>query len=271
MMWWLVVFAGLYCFRAKIAQIVGRFIPDMPPNKMSVYGHGITLAAALVYIVPLQFVGLAIVKRPSYLLSMWSTVLTCILVIKANNGPPPMPQEMSFSCLKQHMVTMQPWLQQAAASVDFQFLFFSLIFLTAQPSIWVLFILGRRSLWAVCKFCAKSPPDSMLWRSFAPYWAKLQAQEAQVLLYSALAEVALGIWLTVALLLPGHRQILTCFLYWNYLKMRYQVPRSHEQHLKAWKMLEQRVRPVLQAVPILEKPIDMAKGWFAPQYAYRPQ
>lgn len=79
--------------------------------------------------------------------------------------------------------------------------------------------------------------------------------------YSTLAEVLLGIWLTISLLLPT-RQVLACMLYWNFLWTRYQVPRSQPAHAKAWRQLGDMVAPVTNKVPILNKPIDMAKAWF---------
>jgi len=268
-MWYLAVAAGLWMFRGKIGQYLGPFLPQVQPTRAAFYLHGVLLIAGVLYVIPFEFVGLGFLKRPSYLASMWATTLGCILTLKGNYGSPPFPDNISFSGgiagIKQSLASfsmqLQPWLQKAMMSVDFHFLFFSLIFLAATPSVWVLLILGRRSLWSVCTVCAKEHPENRLWLMFAPTWAKLQAQNPKVLEYSALAEVLLGLWLTVAIFLPM-RQILTCVLYWNYLRMRYQVPRSHEVHKKAWEQLEGRVAPLFKMVPLLNKPLDMAKGWF---------
>lgn len=96
---------------------------------------------------------------------------------------------------------------------------------------------------------------------FAATWDKLKARESDVLHYATLAEVLLGIWLVISLLLPT-RQILACMLYWNFLRTRYQVTRSKAAHTKAWAQLGEMIAPVTNAIPILNKPIDMAKGWF---------
>jgi len=268
-MWWLVIPVGLYCFRKQIAQRLAPVLPTLEPQKAVFYGHLVTVFSTLLYIIPLELLGLSVVKRLAYMSSLWSVILTSMLAIKANYGAPPMPENLSFSNFRQVLTTtMQPWLEKALMGVDFHFLFFALIFVTAYPSVPALVILGRHRLWAVCTYCTKNNAQSRLWLMFAPTWAKLKAMEKQVLAYSALGEIALAFWLTVSLFLPT-RQIIPCILYWNYLKTRYQVPRSHELHKQAWSSLGQKVEPVFKAVPILRKPIDMAKGWFAPQYQTR--
>lgn len=266
-MWWIAIFAGLYFGRSYIAKFAAPFLPDISPISAAFYLHCIVIVGSVVYAIPLELVGFGIVKRPSYLLAMWSTTLSSILTLKGNYGSPPFPENFSISNFKQSFaafsVKLQPWLQQAMMSVDFHFLFFSLIFLAATPSVWVLLILGRRSLWTVCTTMAKNESKSRLWLMFAPQWDKLKAKNTEVLEYSAMAEVLLGLWLTVALAFPM-RQILTCILYWNYLKMRYQMlnMKGKTEHKKAWGQLGARVQPIFDKVPIIEKPFTMAKDWF---------
>uniref|UniRef100_A0A7S4QQW6 Uncharacterized protein n=1 Tax=Alexandrium monilatum TaxID=311494 RepID=A0A7S4QQW6_9DINO len=264
----MVAAAGLYLFRGSIAQRLAPLLPDLPPAKIVFYGHLVMLASALAYILPLEFVGLAVLKRAAYILSLWSVVGTSVLTIKANYGGPPMPANVSWSNWKQTvMPAMHPWLQKIMTGADFSFLFLALIFLFAYPSLPALLVLGRHRLWAACTFCSGNIPDNALWLKFAPYWARLKAKEPQVLSSAALAEILLAFWLTVSLALPT-RQILTCFLYWKYLTIRYQVPRSHELHLKAWRQIGQWADPLMKALPVLQKPVDMAKGWFQPQYQH---
>ncbi|CAE7256137.1 mask-1 [Symbiodinium natans] len=50
----------------------------------------------------------------------------------------------------------------------------------------------------------------------------------------------------VSLFLPS-RQFLILILYWNFLRQRYQAPRSHPAHLKAWQQLGAKAAPLLQA------------------------
>lgn len=224
----------------------------------------------MVYIFPLELVGLGRFKKAAYSMSIWSVVMTAMYVINMNYGFPEVPGGINMSnwrnVIAQHL---QPWLQKVMTqSTDFHILFFGMIFLNAYPSVAVLLILGRRSLWSCCTYCAKNTPESRIWLMIKPSWDKLKSMEQDVLLYSALAEIILGVWLIASLFLP-QRQILTTILYWNFLKTRYQVPRSQPMHLKAWMLLGAQVEPLLSKVPILQKPIGYAKDWFRPQVQYR--
>lgn len=260
-MLWLAIPVGLYFFRERIATTLAA----LPARKTVVQGHLITLVLGLLYILPVEFVGLGVLKRPAYLGSLWCNIFTLLYTLKSNYGAPPLPQISGFS--------MSNWRQtgQAMSGVDFHWLFFVLIWIAAYPSVWAVVIIGRRSLWSVGSYCSNenlpetaSWRESRPWKAFAPTWAKLKQREAEVLHYSTLAEILLGIWLVVSILMPW-RQILTCILYWNFLRQRYQVPRSHEAHLKAWRQIGAKAQPLLQAAPFLQKPLDMAKGWFQPQ------
>lgn len=267
-MWWLAILPMIYFFRARVAKVVAPLLPDLPPQTVVFYGHLTTLVAAVLFVLPLELVfsPYRMLKRVAYLGSLWSAVGIMVFTIKSNYGPPPIPQNLGWRNLKESLsVALQPWLMKAMMGADFQFLFFALIFLPAYASVWPIAILARRSLWSVCTQCAKTNSQNRLWLLFAPTWAKLKAREPQVLAQSAVAEVLLGLWLTISLMLPT-RQIFTCMLYWNYLRTRYQVPRSHEQHLQAWRQLGGQIQPLLKVVPLLQKPIDLAKGWFQPDY-----
>jgi hypothetical protein len=268
-MWWLVVVGAAYVFRGKIAAKLKPLL-TANPQQTAYKGNLVTLLAAICYPLPLELVGLGAIKRTAYMLCLWSVVLTSIATIGNNYGMPPLGDGISFSNWKQSMQSMmartQPWLEKVMQQGPaFHVLFFALIFLAAYPSMPAILILGRRALWTVCTQCAKQNAGGMVWSRFQSTWTKLKAREEEVVLYSTLAEIGIGIWFVVSLLLPS-RQIFTTLLYWNYLKTRYQVPGSwQKQHFAAWRMLGSRAEPVLKAVPILNKPLDMAKGWFQPQ------
>jgi len=186
----LLVPAGIFMFRNKISAILGPYIPAISPQKISYLGHLITLSTACIYVLPLEFVGLGAFKKTAYMVSMWSATCTMMLNIKANYPLPDMPDTAGLSltnmaAMKAWMTTtlessVKPWLQKAMMGVDFHFLFFSLIFLTASPSIAPLAILARRSLWTVCSYCSKNSPDGFVWSKFAPIWeAKLKPKEKE--------------------------------------------------------------------------------------------
>lgn len=274
-MWPILIAGGLYMFRSQITKVLEpvlskfrHYLPETTPQKNAFYGHLLVLVGGVVYVLPIEFVGLGGMKRMAYLISLWSTIATSGMLIKVNYGTPPVPQISGFSmaALKELMPAMQPWLQKVLLSVDFHFLFFSLIFVAANPSLFALLILGRRSLWTVCSYCTKNAEaQGRVWQLFKPMWEKLQQKEPEVLQQSALAEIMLGVWLAVSLAMPS-RQILTCFLYWNYLKTRFQAPKSAKHHVKAWGQIGATAQPVLKMAPFLSKPIDMAKDWFKPKY-----
>lgn len=267
-MMWMLFPAGLFFFRGKIAGFLAPYLPVLNPQKTAMLGHMVTLGAGFVYILPVELAGLGAVKRPMFMLSMWSTILTCMSTIKANIGLPAisMPGGLSLSTIKSGaqtaMMQIQPWLQKAMMSPDFAFLFFALIFLTAYPSVAPLVILGRKSLWTVCTLAEKEMPENRSWLRFKPIWEnKLKPKTEQVTHYAALAEIALGFYLVVCLMLPT-RQLLATLLYWNYLTTRYKVPRSRKHHGPAWKEIGDRFEPVFKALPILRKPVTMAQGFF---------
>lgn len=273
MLWTLLPAVLLYFFRGKIAARLSPYVGQLSPQKTALYGHISMLVGALLYILPVELLGLGTLKRPAYLLSLWSAACTMMWSIYANYGAPPMPQaSISLSNWRQSLqtvaMTLQPWLQKAMNGLDFHFLFFVLIFLPAYPSVVALLILARRSLWSVGTQCSKEPPSNRLWTAFSPTWTKLKALEPEVLNYSVMAEILLGFWLAVSLLLPS-RQILTCLLYWNFLKTRYNMPRSRELHTQAWAKIATTANPVLKhllKVSLLQKGLDAAKGWFAPPH-----
>lgn len=279
-MWQILLIAGLYMFRGQIFKVLAPvaskltpFLPTTTPQKNNFYGHIVMLLGGVVYVLPIQFVGLAWLSRLGYITSLWSTIITCALSIKVNYGPPPIPQITGFSmaAIQQVMPTVQPWLMQTTQSVEFHFMFFSLIFVLTNSSIFAVLILGRRSFWSVCTYCARNEStQGRLWLIVKPRWEKLKAVEQEVLQQSALAEILLGFWLAVNIFLSRQMNtIVTCFLYWTYLKIRFQAPKSAVHHVKAWRQIESTAQPLLRVAPFLSKPIDMAKEFFKPKYQVR--
>ncbi|CAE7448520.1 unnamed protein product, partial [Symbiodinium pilosum] len=285
-MLWLALPVALYFLRGRLAGTLAPLLQSLDPQKTAFRGHLLTLVLGLVYILPLEFVGLRAVKRPVYLSSLWCNILTLLWTLKSNYGTPPMPavgnvvsnfRQHGQAAIQMMIQPLVPWLTKAMNGADFHWLFFVLIWMAAYPTVWVILIIGRRSLWSVGTYCTKNLPENRIWKAFAGTWGKLKEREAeeefesagfpllqQVLQASTVAEIVLGFWIIVSLLFPW-RQFLIVILYWNFLRQRYQAPRSHEAHLKAWRQLGVKVAPLLQAAPFLNKPIDMAKGWFAPQ------
>lgn len=258
--------------RGKIGSLLGPYLPRWPPTKIVFYGHCITLVASCLYVLPIELAGFGAQKRMFYTLSMWSCIMTAMFTIKVNYGVPDMPQGLGFSmaAIKQAMASqVQPWLQRVMMnSKDFSWLFFSLIFLTAYPSVVPLVLLARRSLWSVCVYCSKpdnNMTDNFFWRRLQPIWeGKLKPNTEKVSEYSAQGEIALGFFLVVSMFLPT-RQMLLTLLYWNYLTTRYKIPATPHYHEKAWKAIGEKAEPVLKMAPFLNPLIEKAKGFFKNQ------
>lgn len=109
----------------------------------------------------------------AYLIALWAQIMVAGFTITVNyrdKMPDMQASGFSMDAIKQMMVKAQPWLQEVISGVDFHFLFFALIFLAATPSVVVLGILGRRSLWSVATYCSKNTPDNKLWVRFLPTW-----------------------------------------------------------------------------------------------------
>eukprot|EP00928_Gymnodinium_smaydae_P027506 TRINITY_DN21263_c0_g1_i1.p1 TRINITY_DN21263_c0_g1~~TRINITY_DN21263_c0_g1_i1.p1 ORF type:complete len:265 (+),score=41.98 TRINITY_DN21263_c0_g1_i1:91-885(+) len=264
MMWALAIAGVVYMMRAKLSSLFGGF--GLDAQKTVFYGHFATLVGGVIYVLPIEFLGLGQIKSLARMVCLWGTICTAWVTIKANYGLPSLPPGISMTNWRAAMAAVQPWLQKAIGGVDFHMMFFALIFLTAMTPALAVLILARRSLWSCCSYASKNMANSRLWLMVAPHWAKMKQQENVVIAYSALAEILLAIQLTIGLALPS-RQIFPCLLYWNYLRTRFQAPRSHPQHAQAWAQLGEKAAPLLRAVPVLNKPIDMAKNWFRPQYS----
>merc|ERR1719401_2300431 len=159
-------------FRGKIASFLAPYLPTADASRITFYGHLCSFGAALLYVIPFELVGLGWLKRPMFMLSFWAHLMTSMLLIK-DRYPLPALQLTSYSlaAVKQVFETrVAPWLQRAMQSPDFHFLFFSVIFLSAYPSVLPLVILGRRSFWAVCQEAPKKTPNNFLWLKFQPTW-----------------------------------------------------------------------------------------------------
>eukprot|EP00401_Gymnodinium_catenatum_P019175 CAMPEP_0117519608 /NCGR_PEP_ID=MMETSP0784-20121206/32737_1 /TAXON_ID=39447 /ORGANISM="" /LENGTH=267 /DNA_ID=CAMNT_0005315569 /DNA_START=129 /DNA_END=932 /DNA_ORIENTATION=- len=263
-MMWLLFPVGLFLFRGKIASFIAPYVPVLSPQKTSFYGHVVTLCASIVYVLPIEFLGLGMLKRPAYMLSLWSTILNAMMTIKANYGFPQLPENVSFSNITQACTTsIQPWLQKVmmgGAGVPLPLL---------RAHIPDGVSIGRAAgdlgppivVVSVHILLEEHADESLVAEVQAYMGGEVEAKEKEVQLYSALAEIGFGIYLAVSVILPT-RQLLVTVLYWNFLQNKYRVPRSHDVHLQAWRLVGQRVEPLTKALPFLQKPLGMAKDYF---------
>lgn len=259
--------ALLFAFRGKIAAYVSPMLGgDL--NKINFFAYGVVLMASILYVVPMELFGLGGLRRVSYVVALWAQVLNSGFTVygtaRSKGKLPPQLNSYSMEGLKSAMMAAQPFFQEIMSSKEFHFLFFAVIFLSAYPSVPVLCILARRALFVLCTLAPKYAQTWRVWLMFEPRWQMIKQQEKEIVAYSVLAEIVLGFWLVVQIATPS-RQIMTTFMYWNFLKVRYQSPQSNASHAAAWRTLQAKTAPLFQALPFLNMPLSYAQNWFKPQ------
>ncbi|CAD7969113.1 unnamed protein product [Amoebophrya sp. A25] len=235
---------------AKVTAPIDRMTAS--PQSFVVQCHSFALLSAIVYVIPFDLLGFQI-QAYFYSAAMWCSLAASCITIVSNYGSPPVRE--GWEKCKVYLGTVVP-------ATEFHWLFYATIFITFPPCLPVLAIPARRSLWAILKFAGKNMQAVPQLAQLKPQYDQLMAKEAEVMLYSAVAEVALGFYLILMLIFPETRSIMIVFVYWTFLRMRYQNPKSQKQQQAAWELVGQRVEPVLEKVPPLRKAVDYAKVYF---------
>jgi len=252
MLWLFLALAGAALVFLKKKNL----IPDVPfpsflkgiisPNTLALALHSLCALTSLSALFGAEFVGIP-VKFPSFLVCLLSSVVTII----TNYGAP-------------NMSDYSVWLSNVAQSADFPFFMISMIFIAKSNGLAdyiALLIIARRSLWFVATHLNKSQAESRLWKFVQPTWQVAKSIEDKVLLMSATCEIMIAFWLTLLLLTP-QRQFLSVFVYWNFLRMRYQAPRSHGHHERAWAVIGDKAEPALRRLGPLAGGLEKIKRWF---------
>merc|ERR1712079_789728 len=99
------------------------------------------------------------------------------------------------------------------------------------------------------------------WGQIEPVFKMLDAQEEDIMKFATVAEIFTGFWLIIMLITP-ERQLITCFLYWNFLRMRYHTPRTRKNQDQAWGYVKEKTDPIVTKIPGANKVVDLAKGYF---------
>ena len=231
------VVMGLYLHKS------GR-LNAIPAQGIVLALHAATILSTFVFIATF---GSSLARFYAFLASFLSTVVAML----ANYGLP-------------GRANYQAWISQAAQGADFPFFMFSSIFLSAQSvglgDVLGLFIVGRRALWAIGLALEKLQTDRSLIKRGQGLWRAVRANEAVVLRLMALFEIFIGFYL-IAILLTPSRQIFTIFVYWNFLRLRFNAPRSRQLHTEAWTLLGGWARPLTNH-ELVGKGVDKVKTWF---------
>lgn len=256
--------AGLYHYwdrvkpyiPARLNQILSQLASNTQ-NQIMQFQSLVLLFCGL-YMFPFDWMGLQI----NYLFwngAIWTCIMSSALTIGANNGPPP---------IKAGWQECKVYLAKISQAAEFQWFFFAIIFVGANPFFGVLLILARRSFFIVFKAAQKQTAvlsKHPQWETIRPLFETMSAKESDILLKATVAEIALGFYLILMLLTP-ERQLVTTFIYWNFLRMRFQTPRTRKNQDEAWALVHQKTDPIVSKIPGSGKILDMAKNYFKGEF-----
>ena len=233
----------------------------MDPKDVNLYGHVGVLLLFILWIVPL--IGGGATYFPAMVLNL------CIggYTIKANYGSPPT-QGFSMSKWRESLYPVQLWMQKVMQGAEIQYMMFTMVWLSQAPNVLVAVIIARRSLWTVCTGMASRYEESRVWGIISPVWTKLKANELQILEQCVFLEIALGFLCIFRVVTGGMSGILSCYMQWSFLKMRYNGAYTNKptnpaaMHKRCWSVLHAKVEPVLTAVPVLNTGLSYITKWF---------
>jgi hypothetical protein len=187
-----------------------------------------------------------------------SAIASSLLVVYTNYGLP----AVSRQSIK---LPLMHWVQRAMAGAEFPFLFFCLMFLNPSAPVVdyaVTIVMLRRSIWQLGAHGTKAWAGTRLWEGFGKRgWMVCKSYENQILNFSTNLEIVIG-FIFIVLLFTPMRQIVTLFVYWTFLRLKYQLPRSRASHSTAWGSIDQLTRGVRERVPFIGKFVDYGVKWF---------
>lgn len=156
--------------------------------------------------------------------------------------------------------TWREYFAKVSVVPDFQFLYFSALFLSSSAPAPVFLILGRRSFLSAGQFGEKYLSTHARWKQIEPYWKQFKARKAEIDLGCVVMEQSIGLMFLVMLFFPS-RQVMLTFLYWYYLKVRWMSPRSRPLQNDGWVALERPVAKVTQS-RVGQMALTPVKKWF---------
>eukprot|EP00392_Amoebophrya_sp_AT5.2_P017589 g17971.t1 len=154
------------------------------------------------------------------------------------------------------------YIAQVIPSIEFHWLFYTLVFFNGPQYVLALIIPARRSFWNILKTQGAVILSHPQFAAYKPQYELLMSQEKQVLLYFTLVEIALGFYLIAGLVVFEEKPFLSVVLFWQFLRMRYQAPRNRAMQDQAWGLVGEKVDPVVGKVPPLAKGLDWCKTKF---------
>ena len=238
-MWYLIVPALITGYLYKTGKLSA-----IPAQNVVLTLHFATVIGSMAF---LGSLGSNIIRFYVFLAALLSSVVALL----ANYGVP-------------GRTTYQAWLAQAAHGADFPFFMLTSIVLSAQSlglgDVLAVAVVMRRALWALGVAVEKRRDAGALVRRVQEVWMAVRRKEGVILNVMSLFEIFIGFYLVGMLLTPS-RQIFTVFVYWNFLRLRFNAPRSRPLHAGAWAIIERWAEPIVK-IQIVGKGVDKVKSWF---------
>ncbi|XP_028556409.1 uncharacterized protein LOC110115017 isoform X3 [Dendrobium catenatum] len=159
---------------------------------------------------------------------------------------------------------IQTWLQSVMVAREFINLPYSIVFVTSgTPFKLALIPVLSWSVQHVTKFLRRNFKHSILYRKYLDKtcrWVDVNITTIRIL--SSNAEVALG-FLFIISLFSQRRSIIHTFMYWQLLKLMYNVPATCSYHQTVWSTIDRTITPFINRyAPFLNTPISIIKKWW---------
>merc|ERR1712194_114757 len=151
------------------------------------------MGTTFVYALPLNLLGYYF-NTIFYYISLGIMALGSLVTICSNYGKPPIAEGME---------KIKQWLATVQNTLEFPWLFYAFIFLSAEPFLLVLLIPARRSVSAWTKYFSKNMARFPQVQQYKPIMDQLEAQDEHAQRVAGLAEIGLGFFLVVQSLMSG--------------------------------------------------------------------
>ena len=231
------------------------------PKSLVVVLNGVSVVSGVIYLISFN--------SSARFFCILSAIAASVLVIYVNYGLP----RVSRAAIRG---PLQDYFGKCMSGAEFAFLFFCLMFTndaTSKQVGLIPFGLGdyvsaaliiRRCVWFLGSHGVVAWKGVSVWeRFFLPTWTRLNARSNSIVEFSSLIEIGLGFWLILLVVTPA-RQIMICFVYWNFLRIRFLAPRSRASHQAAWSRVDTKTHSLRRSIPIIETPVSFMKHWFNP-------
>jgi hypothetical protein len=264
------LYAGLAYMLVQRRDLVAKVLPQSMLDKIALFVadkrllvirlQTAVLMATVAYMVsvPLDYVpyiGGWGLQNYAYRIALWTALGCSGLTLVTNYDMPP---------VKEGWAACQPYLAQVSQSTEFHFFFYSCVWMNAPPFFLVLLVPGRRALWSVMTYMAKVAASGGMpqWETIRPQWEAIKSQEKDILVYSSMVEISLGFYLLAMLIIEQDiSRLMTIFIYWSFLRIRYHAPRSKVTHEPAWTRIGELAGPV-KDLPGIKNAVEMGKAQF---------